>query len=130
MPVTGSRGRAKNIRKLSTLTANSTSTADSSRLMRNRVTAASQREDLGSSASRNESPNRLKASTSTKIVTPGNSTYAGSVCRYEMLRKIIAPKSGVGSMMPMPRNDRAASPVTYAGTASEKDTRIGAQMLG
>ena len=32
--------------------------------------------------------------------------------------------------MPMPRKLSAASPVMYAGTASENETRIGAQMFG
>src|SRR5439155_4106401 len=86
--------------------------------------------DFGSSASRSESPKRLKASTSTKIAMPGTSVYVGSDCRYGMLRKIIRPRSGVGSVTPTLMNDSAASPVTNAGTASENATRIGAHRFG
>src|SRR5262249_34232683 len=59
---------------------------------------------FGSSASRNESPNRLKPKTPRLIGMPGNSPTQGAFSAYDGAEpESIRPHDGVGSAVPRPR---------------------------
>src|SRR5262245_57781012 len=59
---------------------------------------------LGSSASRSESPKRLKPNTPRLIAMPGNSAIHGAFSAYEGAEpESISPQDGVGSAAPSPR---------------------------
>src|SRR5438094_1193343 len=64
----------------------------------------------GSSASRSESPNRLKPNTARLIATPGAIASHGACSRNCMpAPRSMSPHAGVGSFTPRPRNDSDAS---------------------
>src|SRR5215470_2997615 len=68
------------------------------------------RRNFGSSASLKESPNRLKPNTPRLIAIPGNSAIHGAFSAYDGAEpESINPHDGVGSAVPRPRYDSAAS---------------------
>ncbi len=59
---------------------------------------------LGSSASRTESPNKLKPKTASVIATPGQMATHGALSAYSSAPPCsINPQAGVGSCTPRPR---------------------------
>ncbi len=65
--------------------------------------------NLGSSASRNPSPNRLNASTVMNIARLGKIATCGAITISARASLSIAPHSGVGGWAPRPKNDRLAA---------------------
>src|SRR4030095_5211830 len=60
----------------------------------------------GSSASRSESPNRLKANTERLMASPGKIAIHGAVSANSTAApRSISPQAAVGSCTPSPRND-------------------------
>src|SRR5205823_14738504 len=63
----------------------------------------------GSSVSRSQSPSRLKASTTSRITSPGKNDTHHAMVITSRPSAIIEPHAGVGGGMPAPRNDSEAS---------------------
>src|SRR2546430_1840985 len=64
---------------------------------------------LGSRVSRSQSPRRLKASTTSRIASPGKSDTHQALVTKSRPSAIIDPQAGVGGGMPAPRNESDAS---------------------
>src|SRR2546427_8870273 len=94
------------------------------------VTERHQRRSLESSASRSESPSRLKLYTVIEMATPGMMSSHGSCGRKERPVVIICPQSGVGGWAPRPRKERTASARIANPADSETCTRTGFMRVG
>src|SRR6185503_9881 len=85
----------------------------------------------GSSASRSESPNRLKPNTAMLIATPGAMASHGACSRNCMpAPRSINPHDGVGSNTPSPRNDSDASRRIACPRNAVSMMRYGAKTFG
>ena len=84
----------------------------------------------GSRKSRTASPTRLRASTITKIATPGSSTTCG--LRITNCRPVASmlPQSAVGGWVPSPRKDSPAVVRILAPTSRLKATTTGESRCG
>lgn len=60
---------------------------------------------LGSSASRNPSPTKLKLVTASVIASPGTIASHGALVRYVCALSSMFPQLGVGGWMPKPRKE-------------------------
>src|SRR5206468_1910200 len=85
----------------------------------------------GSSASRSESPNRLKPNTAMLIATPGAMASHGACSRNCMpAPRSISPHDGVGSNTPSPRNESEASSRIACPRNAVSMIRYGANTFG
>src|SRR5207237_8217927 len=64
---------------------------------------------FGSSVSRSQSPSRLKASTTSRIASPGKNDTHQALVTKSRPSAIIEPHAGVGGGMPAARKERDAS---------------------
>src|SRR2546428_185235 len=71
--------------------------------------AAQSWRSLGSRVSRSQSPSRLKASTTSRMASPGRNDTHHALVTTSRPSAIIEPHAGVGGGMPAPRNDSDAS---------------------
>src|SRR5690606_14391818 len=85
---------------------------------------------LGSSASRNPSPNRLKPSTARKIADPGKMDIHGAWVMKFLAVFSIEPHDGLGGCRPRPKKDRLASAMMAVAIVIVACTISGGMMLG
>ncbi len=114
------------IRKVSTETANITSTIWTSRRTMKRAISATLQPTLarGSSASRTPSPNTFSERTVSTSIAPGTIARCGAVAIRSMPSSIIVPQEGLGGRTPAPRKESAASSRMALAIRSVKKTRI------
>src|SRR5690606_17384527 len=84
----------------------------------------------GSRASRRPSPSRLKASTVTTIVSPGNVATHHALSSVSRPSATMFPQVGVGGATPSPRKERPASRTIVFPIPSVAATMTGASTLG
>ena len=85
---------------------------------------------LGSSASRNPSPNMFKPITSVDIAIPGNIAICGAVNKKSRPLLNMAPHSGEGGCAPSPKNDNPAADKIAVAKRKVAWTIIGDKILG
>src|SRR5262249_3551052 len=99
-------------------------------LEQDHVGVSIQRFSLASRASRRPSPSRLKASTVTRIMTPGNVTTHQARDTNSRASASIVPHSGNGGCAPSPRNPSDAASRMAVDTPSVAWTISGAVQFG
>src|SRR6218665_2176317 len=79
---------------------------------------ASGQRKVGSSRSRNQSPNVLTEKEGSTITALGISNNQGAVCRYSRPYPPMLPRLVIGGCTPRPRNDRPDSSKITSGNVS------------